>query len=146
MGFSFFSLSPPTPLAAENRTERTEQTAPGSHEGKKTRSRREGKRPKPQDLPGRPLGRRTPGPPARPRRVSLIPPDRDTLEWEKRVFPAHFMGERRPGGAQEQRPQQDLHPELQEQPQRPKLHPVKEQKQDQEQQKPPCNHFSISQC
>jgi len=56
------------------------------------------------------------------------------------------MGERRPGGAQEQRPQQDLHPELQEQPQRPKLHPVKEQKQDQEEQKPPCNHLSISQC
>lgn len=78
MGFPFFSsFFPP----AENRTERTEQTAPGSHEGKKPRSRREGKRPKPQDLPGRPVGPRTPGPPARPRprprRVSLILPDRD---------------------------------------------------------------------
>lgn len=100
MGFSFFSSSSPPPPPAENRTERTEQTAPGSHEGEKPRSRREGKRPKPRDLPGRPLGPRTPGPPARPRRVLLILPDRDPPpREEKRVFPARFMGERKPGGS-----------------------------------------------
>lgn len=73
-------------LPAENRTERTEQTAPGSHEGTTPRSRREGKRPSPQDLPGRPRGPRAPGPPARPRPVSLIPPDRDPLGGRNGCF------------------------------------------------------------
>lgn len=143
-GFFLFFLFLPPP--AENRTEGTEQTALGSHEGKKPRRRREGKRPKPQDLPGRPLGPRTPGPPARPRRVLLILPDRNPLRGRNGCFQPISWGRGSRGGAQEQRPQQDLHPEPQEQPQRPKLRPVKEQKQDQERQKPPRDRLSISQC
>ncbi|KAF5913178.1 hypothetical protein HPG69_016793 [Diceros bicornis minor] len=54
------------------------------------------------------------------------------------------MGERKPGGVQAQRPQQDLHPEPREQPRRPELRPEKEQTEDQKRQKPPRSHLSSS--
>lgn len=133
-------------LPAENRTERTEQTAPGSHEGATPRSRREGKRPSPQDRPGRPRGPRAPGPPARPRAVSLVPADRDPRGGRTGCCQPLSWGRGSRGGAQEQRPQRDPHPQPPGQPPRPKLHPAEEQARDRERQTPPCGHLPSSRC
>lgn len=103
MGFSFSlppprnspkpRIPPPPPPPRRIELRELEQTAPGPMR-EKPRSRREGRgRNRSGTLPGRPLGPRTPGPPACPRRVSLIHPDHDTPTREKRVcFPNHFMG------------------------------------------------------
>lgn len=133
--FPSFFWSPPSVPPVRRLELSTDHTAPGSHEGHTARSRREGKRPRPQGPAARPRGPRgprAPGPPARARPASLTPPARGALrpaphpspgERETRGCAARFMGESGPGGARDQRPRQELHPEPQAAPQRPALRP-----------------------